>query len=149
MVRSKLRFHYTCIHGRIQRGMGSGPPPALENQNSEILVRTPSGQIASRMRSIWPFVKYVVDDYKKNVVMTPAHPHPAPTNSSGSAHGIIAVKYFYIKDICGLIPCASFPRVGKQVKLSGSCLSTIYGFGPTQLSDTLMSYRCSEDFLTK
>ena len=32
-------------------------------------------------------------------------------------------------------------RVRKQVKLSGSCLSTIYGFGSTQLSETLMSYR--------
>ena len=31
---------------------------------------------------------------------------------------------------------------------NGSCLSTIYGIGSTQLSDTLMSYRCSDIFLT-
>ena len=37
----------------------------------------------------------------------------------------------------------------KPIKLSGSCLSTINRFGLTQLSDILMSYRCSDIFLTK
>ena len=44
---------------------------------------------------------------------------------------------------------AHLSRVWKRVKLSGSCLSTINGFGSTKLSDILMSYRCSEIFLTK
>ena len=39
---------------------------------------------------------------------------------------------------------AHLSRVWKRVKLSGSCLSTINGFGSTQLSDMLMSYRCSD-----
>ena len=43
---------------------------------------------------------------------------------------------------------AHLSRVWKRVKLSGSCLSTINGFGSTQLSDILMSYRCSHIFLT-
>ena len=44
---------------------------------------------------------------------------------------------------------AHLSRVWKQVKLSGSCLSIINGIGSTQLSDILMSYRCSDIFLTK
>ena len=35
-------------------------------------------------------------------------------------------------------------RVWKQVKLSGSCLSTFHGFGSTQLSDILIQYPCSD-----
>ena len=48
-----------------------------------------------------------------------------------------------------LIFYAHHSRARKQIKLSGSCLSTIYGFGSTQLSENLMSYRCSDIFLTK
>ena len=44
---------------------------------------------------------------------------------------------------------AHHSRVRKQIKLSGSCHSTIFRFGSTQLSETLMSYRCSHIFLTK
>ena len=44
---------------------------------------------------------------------------------------------------------AHHSRVRKQVKLSGSCFSTIYGVGSTQLSETLMSFLCSDIFLTK
>ena len=44
---------------------------------------------------------------------------------------------------------AHLSRAWKRVKLSGSCLSTINGFGSTQLSDILMSYRCSDICLTK
>ena len=44
---------------------------------------------------------------------------------------------------------AHLSRVWKRVKLSGSCLSTINGFGSTQLYDILMSYWCSDIFLTK
>ena len=40
-------------------------------------------------------------------------------------------------------------RVRKQVKMSGSCLSTIYGFESKQLSKTLMSYQCSDIFFAK
>ena len=47
------------------------------------------------------------------------------------------------------ISYAHLSRVWKLVKLSGSCLSTINGFGLTQLSDILMSYHCSDIFLTK
>ena len=64
---------------------------------------------------------------------------------------IHVVFHFFItfKDICGYFQCAPF-RVWKRVKLSGSCLSTINGFGSTQLSDILnMLYRCSDIFLTK
>ena len=39
---------------------------------------------------------------------------------------------------------AHLSRVWEWVKLSGSCLSTINGFGSTQLSDMLMSYQCSD-----
>ena len=39
--------------------------------------------------------------------------------------------------------------VRKYVKLAGSCLSTIIGFGSTQLLETLMSNRCSDIVLTK
>ena len=38
--------------------------------------------------------------------------------------------------------CTLSEEEEKKVKLSGSCLSTFYGFGSTQLSDILMSYRC-------
>ena len=44
---------------------------------------------------------------------------------------------------------AHFSRVCKRGKLSGSCLSTNNGFGSTQLSVILLSYRCSDIFLTK
>ena len=44
---------------------------------------------------------------------------------------------------------AHLSRVCKRGKLSGFCLSTINGFGSTQLSDILMSYCCSDIFLTK
>ena len=40
-------------------------------------------------------------------------------------------------------------RVRKKVRLSGTCLSIIYGFGSTQFSETHMSYRCSDIFLIK
>ena len=40
-------------------------------------------------------------------------------------------------------------RVWKQIKLSGSCLSTFHGFGSTKLSDILMPYPCSNILLTK
>ena len=43
---------------------------------------------------------------------------------------------------------AHLSRVWKRGKLSGSCFSTINGFGSTQLSEILMSYRCSDIFLT-
>ena len=39
-------------------------------------------------------------------------------------------------------------RVWKRVKLSASCLLTFIGMGSKQLSDILMSYRCSNIFLT-
>ena len=42
---------------------------------------------------------------------------------------------------------AHLSRAWKRVKLSGSCLSTINGFGSIQLSDILISYRCSDIFL--
>ena len=47
------------------------------------------------------------------------------------------------------ISSARLSPVWKRVMLSGSCLSTINGFGSTQLSNILMSYRCSDIFLTK
>ena len=51
-----------------------------------------------------------------------------------------------IKGTCILKTYVAFSHVHlslvwKQVKLSGSCLSTFYGFGSTQLSDILISYR--------
>ena len=54
-----------------------------------------------------------------------------------------------LKDINAANFHANHSHVRKQIKLSGSCLSTIYRFGSTQLSDHLMSYRCSDTFLTK
>ena len=44
---------------------------------------------------------------------------------------------------------AHLSRVWKRVKLSESCLSTIYGFGSTEISDNFMLYWCSDIFLTK
>ena len=44
---------------------------------------------------------------------------------------------------------AQISCVGKQGKLSGSCLSTIYGFGSIQFSETLMSDGYFNTFLTK
>ena len=48
-----------------------------------------------------------------------------------------------------LFPMRTFFRVWKQVKLSGSSLSTFHGFGSTQLSIILMPYPCSDILLTK
>ena len=52
-----------------------------------------------------------------------------------------------LQDICGYFQCASFPRL-ETGKVVWSCFSTINGFGSTQLSEILMSYRCSDIFLT-
>ena len=44
---------------------------------------------------------------------------------------------------------AHLSRIWKQVKMSRSCFSTIYGFRSTQLSNILISYRCSNISLKK
>ena len=44
---------------------------------------------------------------------------------------------------------AHLSRIWKRVKLSGSCLSTINGFGSTELFDILMLYWCFRHFLDK
>ena len=44
---------------------------------------------------------------------------------------------------------AHLSHAWKRVKLSGSSLSTINGFGSTKLSDILLSYWWSDVFLTK
>ena len=62
---------------------------------------------------------------------------------------ILQVQQMIILKTYAAFSNAHLSRVWKRVKLSGSCLSTIKGFGSTQLSDILMSYRCSDIFLTK
>ena len=44
---------------------------------------------------------------------------------------------------------AELSCVEKQGKLSGFCLSTFHGFGSIQISDTLISDRCFDVFVTK
>ena len=55
---------------------------------------------------------------------------------------------FFIKDICGYFQCAPLPCL-ETGKVVWALLSTINGFASTQLSDILMSYRCSDIFSTK
>ena len=45
---------------------------------------------------------------------------------------ILISSMIHVKDICGYFQCAPF-LVCKRGKLSGSCLSTLNGFGSTQL----------------
>ena len=69
---------------------------------------------------------------------------------------LVNIFYFYWEVILifalktyAAISNAHLSRVWKRIQLSGSCLSTISKFGSTQLSHILMSYRCSNIFLTK
>ena len=62
---------------------------------------------------------------------------------------ILNHKLYLILRTYAAISNAHLSRVWKRVKLSWPCLSTINGFGSTQLSDILMSYRCSDIFFTK
>ena len=74
-------------------------------------------------------------------------------NGKRRANMLLDIPIFFLSKMLLKKYAANFhvhhSRVRKQVKLSGSCLSTIYGFGSTQLSETLMSYRRHNIFLTK